>query len=39
MDQPTTPRSNSAAPMLRAIGTCLIAIVMLLGTYSWLRAG
>ncbi len=39
MDQLTTRHSTRAAPMLRAIGSCLIAIVMLLGTYGWLRAG
>ncbi len=39
MDQATNNPPSSAAQMVRAIEVCLVAIIMLLGTYSWLRAG
>lgn len=39
MNQATNNPPSSAAQMVRAIGACLVAIIMLLGTYGWLRAG
>ncbi len=39
MDPATTNHPTGLVPMLRAVGSCLVAVAMLLGAYGWLRAG